>query len=129
MTDDELRALDREVAVKMFGVVPRDVRIKGSTNTVRVLTVSQSAEDGLWDERELRTLFGVPGYSANIGSAWRVVERMRELGWRLSLTDLAGDWTAIFAHNGEKRMRTAAAPSAPVAICRAALEAVKQSEG
>ena len=130
MTNDELRELDREIAVKVFGVVPRDVRAKGSTNTVRVFTNSRSAEDGVWDERELRTLFGVLFYSSNMAAAWRVVDRMRELGWFVSLDAVfeTPEYEVEFWKPGRTDFGCCD-PSAPVAICRAALEAVKQSEG
>lgn len=57
-------------------------------------------------------------YSTDIAAAWQVVERMRNPDFRLNKD---GDWGCSFG--GELRF-VGLAPTAPLAICRAALKAV-----
>lgn len=76
-----------------------------------------------------------PAYETSIESAWEVVERMRELepGWRFGLVCYGGmqckaEW---FGHadpeqNYGQRHGEALAPTAPEAICRAALAAIRE---
>lgn len=47
-------AFNRLVAEKVMGIVPREVRITGSTNTVRMWTSNPYFSDGCCDERELK---------------------------------------------------------------------------
>jgi len=141
MTDGELRELDREVAVKVFGVVPRDVRAKGSTDTVTTYTTNLSAVDGFWTAGSLRLYYDALPYSSDIAAAWRVVDRLTEWPYvkvRLGSSYWHGDYCTVIAPDPSQRdddcpvVRDAIdvwGESAPVAICRAALEAVKQSEG
>ncbi len=72
----------------------------------------------------------VPSYSTDIAAAWTVVERMRELGWRMLLENWVSsdDAYAAFFHP-QDRYRYGnhigvTDDTAPVAICRAALRAV-----
>mgnify|MGYP001243213261 CR=1 FL=1 len=77
-----------------------------------------------------RTLdpFGVPAYSTDISAAWLVVEKLQEQGVRV---DILSDW------HGHRTCRVARkseilydaldwSDTAPLAICRAALRAVRQ---
>lgn len=73
----------------------------------------------------------VPTYSTDVATAWLVVEKLAERGWLLMLEQCRwrdglarpGEWAAYFQDavtRGE-----AAAPTAALAICRAALAAVE----
>ncbi len=70
-----------------------------------------------------------PWYSHSIDKAWLVVEKMREMGW-YSEIDNSGDdavpWVWSFTkYNGADCATSPQCAIAPEAICRAALEAVK----
>lgn len=99
MTEKELRELDAEVHRVVFGPQPRT-----------------------WDERY------APHYSTNIAAAWKVVEKLAERFDRdpfiCENTYLSGDreWHVVF--NG---MYEAAEPTAPLAICKAAIAAMRDS--
>lgn len=68
----------------------------------------------------------VPAYSTNIAAAWLVVEELTAHGLRLSLDMFGGDpWWAEFADERWERGAQATAPTAPEAICRAALAAME----
>ncbi len=77
-----------------------------------------------------RSQLYVPDYSTDIGAAWAVVERMRELDWRMLLENWvsSSDAYAAFFHP-QDRYRYGnhigvTDDTAPLAICRAALRAV-----
>jgi hypothetical protein len=68
----------------------------------------------------------VPHYSTDIAEAWRVVEKMREKGWDV-MVDTTGypgeEWRCLMWQGERERWIPAAAQSAPMAICLAALKA------
>lgn len=67
----------------------------------------------------------VPGYSAHIQNAWLVVEKMREKGCGATVTvNPRGTYCAWFNTTYNQR-HVAAGDTAPEAICRAALAAVR----
>lgn len=66
----------------------------------------------------------VPLYSTDIAAAWSVVERMRELGWRLNLDDFCFRYTALFSNSAGDHASAHGSLTAPYAICLAALRAV-----
>ena len=79
----------------------------------------------------------LPRFSTDIGAAWQVVEKVQadNPGWRFSL--LGGDegwWNAeFFGHidptkNYGQRHSSEYAPTAPLAICLAALRALENKE-
>lgn len=73
----------------------------------------------------------VPAYSTSMGLAWKVVERLRDKGWYFLLTEGSPAespevWDATF-RKGLLRC-TAAGATAPLAICRAALQVVRRGE-
>jgi hypothetical protein len=75
-----------------------------------------------WREQWRRDL---PHYSTDIAKAWLVVEKMREQAWRLDIGSYYQDhhgWSACF-DNYSTYFRSDA-PTAPRAICLAALKAV-----
>lgn len=70
-------------------------------------------------------------YSRDIDAAWQVVERMLTLGWHLNLMSLHRDgslWSAEFEAAAETT-RHIYGESAPLAICRAALAALRAPGG
>ncbi len=83
---------------------------------------------GLWSEDDHRDP------SESIEAAWTVVERMRERGWGLVVCDMrlhhgggTSDYDVEF--DNLTMQRTASSPSLPLAICRAALAAVRGDDG
>ena len=76
----------------------------------------------------------VPRYSTDISAAWQVVEKLKGLragggatgaytGFRLE-QDGEGNFVVATGSGPDQELRTVVAPTAPEAICRAALEAV-----
>jgi hypothetical protein len=103
------RELDREVAEKVMGL------------TIDPLVESEWTYCFWSDGKRL------PLYSSNIAAAWLVVEKMRERGCYFRYDDSNGPW-ALFGVEVWTRFWTAEADTAPEAICRAALSAVKAKE-
>jgi hypothetical protein len=74
---------------------------------------------------------GVRPYSSSIEAAMQVVEKMRELGWRISIMNNVGceksdlEWSVDF--NGHRIVNRLAA-ELPEAICRASLKAIGVSK-
>ena len=130
MTEKELRELDAQVALKVFGIKPREVRAKGETNTVVVYRNDPTLIDGSHPMYELRWLGEPLAYSADIELAWLVVERLCEtLHFRLKTEDAM--WDAKFGRvdptDFEDHHEWSLEDTAPLAICRAALKAVDHS--
>lgn len=75
------------------------------------------------DGKERRYYDGLPRYSENMGDAWEVVERLRELYYRIFLSYARNIVTITLDHdNYQKDMDFwIEAETAPLAICRAAL--------
>jgi hypothetical protein len=71
--------------------------------------------------------YEIEAYSTDIAAAWQVVEKMRERGMYVSVDPFDDFYEAvvIFAVGGE--IATATYPTAPQAICLAALEAIDAS--
>jgi hypothetical protein len=134
VTDAELRALDVEVAVKVMGVVPREVRARGGDEVVTIYTANPAYCDGWYTAGELRHYGAPPPYSTQPGAAFAVVEAMGrwffESEWGFTGTHCAGDWVPVH------KTHTAAgwtvrfgdhevtAPTFPLAVCKAALAAL-----
>jgi hypothetical protein len=65
----------------------------------------------------------VPHYSTDLSAAWQLVERIREPGHAFHLSRFDPCiWLATFRDDGY----AAQAETAPLAICRAALKAVRE---
>lgn len=64
----------------------------------------------------------VPEYSTDIAEAWRVIERIWDLGWYVDMGHYEDEWEVAF-YNGLQRYEDCGWPPAAV-ICRAALLAV-----
>ncbi|RLG44476.1 MAG: hypothetical protein DRN81_04505 [Thermoproteota archaeon] len=76
--------------------------------------------------------------STDIAAAWEVIRKMLDSGWGCEIyspnnpyaLENADKWFVVFAKSGPIVMQlnfSAKAPSAPLAICRAALLAVKEA--
>lgn len=107
MTDMELKALDAEVAAKVFGME------WAGGNPIRD-----------YDGRRPWP----PPYSTDIKAAWEVVEKMRELGWCFMLRQWPDGttWAVLEPHTPVTLAigHDAKAENAPLAVCRAALAAL-----
>ena len=101
------RELDREVAEKVMG-----------WRIPETWLYSEMGHDG-------EVLREVPLYSSSIEAAWLVMEKMREKGWSFGCSCIPTDDTWI-ANFGSIYI---SAPTAPEAICRAALAALAAVEG
>lgn len=83
-----------------------------------------TASDGWFWTPDGSDLVQVPEYSTNIVDAWKVVERMAELGYHLSLfEDTEEGWTARFHIFDHRCKGYGEGDTAAEAICRAAYEA------
>lgn len=72
------------------------------------------------------TALTVPPYSTDIAAAWQVLERMKENGWHYYVGDtLTDDHYARFHEfmDDDGDEGASSAPTAPLAICLAALKA------
>lgn len=63
----------------------------------------------------------IPRFSTNIAAAWLIVARLIAKGWGFDLRN-HGTWTAVLDYRDE-RHATEDGDTAPLAICRAVLEA------
>lgn len=122
MTSD-LRSLDRLVAEKVMGWTP-------PTRPYQPWDMDPVNHPGC-------VLVGndsLPHFSESIADAWLVVERMREKGWWVDLRlgpDANGNTglgTAWFEKDGNRVAWDAYHQDIAVAICRAALQAVGETE-
>lgn len=118
------RALDLAVAERVMGF---------DRLTARIDPMNRDGEPQYYMGYPLGHDFA-PVYSQSIEAAMQVVENMREQGWSITLTDdddRSGDhtWFVEFTKHDAKYFLTgeAADNELPVAICRAALEALRES--
>lgn len=132
MTTAELRDVDAQIHREVMGVIWDEslCRICG-------WPIVPEGEQGCWARscsmRPVpdRRADEPPCYSTDIAAAWRVVKRMREQKWNGTVQVFGIEpgetkCTAIFV--SPTRMRSSDAPSAPLAICLAALKAVSPKE-
>ena len=68
----------------------------------------------------IRDIAHVPHYSTDIAAAWEVWETLRSRDYYIAFTD-----TGYGVFEGDDWLLVTEADTAPLAICRAALEAVK----
>ena len=138
MTDEKHIALDTEIAKKLFGYTVTRYDWPGSHGPVSWIR----HVDTEGNER-------VPCcYSSDIGDAWRVVEHLREQGWLVVVKEMPDAYPFLGDGRSEERLFTRAVceltwmdrlkpenrdvcrrthctgigDSAPIAICRAALQ-------
>jgi hypothetical protein len=119
--------LDQLVSRFVMDIPGRPVRVAGTAhNFVVVFSNNPFWSDGSHDAARLRRDAQAKPYSSDISAAWEVVERMLdEWGVWINLENSGCDaplWAAKFSGPFER----AEAPTAPLAICRAALLAVIQ---
>ncbi len=121
------RELDAAVCSFVFGILPREIRVKGSTEVVECQTDNPAVIDGIWTERELRN-FQAPEYSTDLGpSFFAMISAVRQKGWwpTMELTSRE-EWTVDLTHLGETLSKCrgsveASADTLPLAFARAAL--------
>jgi hypothetical protein len=134
------RKLDAEIAEKVFGHTwfrgPK-VSVHGEALIPRYRWLNDKAyeDDEPCDENDILTLEVSHGdglhYSTDISAAFQVVEKMRERGYFFGLIlEENGKWNCEYTDSSyELRGETENAPSAPEAICRAALSAISKEQG
>lgn len=101
------------------------------------LVINETRYDGRWFRQPginpdsppagEHVMASCPYYDEDLNVAWHVVEEMRRRGFAMQLTTTGnGGWHATFQHlqDDDRRRATRIAPTAMVAICRAALAAV-----
>lgn len=124
MQDDDRgdRRLNVAVHEEIMG---RDVRIGDGTGPNQEFTLPVIARDAESGDR-------VPAYSSDDGAVRRVVDAMRRRGWELEEPRREGrettQWAAGFHRGDESVVYTARTESAPEAVCRAALRAVRSRD-
>lgn len=63
--------------------------------------------------------------STDIANAWRVVEKLEELGWLIEMYSQGGCWSALLEHtDGARNVTRKVAETAPLVICTVALVAI-----
>jgi hypothetical protein len=75
--------------------------------------------------RPVRDFNSVPRYSTSIADAWMVVEKMRADGWRFVLCAVPEGFAAAFTKGTKAAGNEPYQESAPLAISRAALSAIR----
>lgn len=133
MNEQELRELDAEVAEKVFG--RRRYRYgKGSRS--HLVSPEKTAGNRLYElvigELPLadEQIEPIPRYSTDIAAAWLVVEKlMPRIGHIYPAFDVEPSrfmhWVAVLEHPIWENRRGFTEATAPLAICRAALAAMK----
>ncbi|HVL13133.1 MAG TPA: hypothetical protein VM529_11245 [Gemmata sp.] len=126
MSEQELRELDIEVAEKVFGIAPREVRPRASAEVVKVWTTNPAILcDGAWEACELKRHGDPPRYSTDIAAAWLVVEKLKMTVKPSVLQVEEARWLAdVRGVCDDDRPWRGYGPTAPIAICLAALAAV-----
>ena len=141
MSTEQSRALDAQVAErvmgwKWYGMSPAFAELAGQDHPwVGRRALREDASNGVWTveatlDMPVHDDFSTfPRYSTDMAAAWLVVEKLAAQGLRLSLDAFGGDpWWAEFADEKWERGAQATAPTAPEAICRAALAAMEGSK-
>jgi hypothetical protein len=135
--------LDRRAAEFVMGwrVLPNDPRHFGQTVTLRRVgeidlddpsnyphvvwydgTEEEPSHHLLWSNPDAGGTIWAP--STEIASAWKIVERMKELGYDLTLTEgTRPHWRCLFRAGGEEPSASHGI-TAPHVICLAALRAI-----
>jgi hypothetical protein len=148
LSRDAGRALDALIAEKVMGWRWRrgahyDVSSVPASQQQHLLAPGESVGEqpsgeftsiveGDWPPADGRIIWNhMPEYSTDIAAAWLVVERMRADGWWPEVKylvdwDNAAKWYA--ACHRPPHQWSATAATAPLAICRAALAALENSD-
>lgn len=122
MIDTELREIDAQVHREVMGVSEEDIELAKLCHDGSISACCEMNERGIEP---------IPYYSTDIAAAWQVVEKLVAdgrvfivKGDGLRTGDFAKKWTTLCGN----QMRTDAT-SAPLAICLAALKAVRGDMG
>lgn len=115
MTEQAGRELDALVAEKVMGWTHIPV---GSHPNLR--------SEAWTNDNGASAVFTLPFYSQDIAAAWEVVEQLKTLGWTCFLDNDDGQHDCEFARMGDQPFNAIQerGETAPLAICRAALNAV-----
>lgn len=118
---NELREIDALVAEHVMGYTTRPSTIATYDSRTR----QKGIEDRLvWVTPDgLGAGYDPPRYSVAITEAWEVVERMRG-DYIFSLLDHITSWSASFVKLRGFGSKSIEAPTAPLAICLAALDVI-----
>ena len=134
------REMDALVAEKVMGSVPCDA---WEIHNTRSWVLGDSCgHSSCYPENS-----GPPEYSTNISAAWEVVKKIFSMGFEISVSTYSRDedtlWVCVIGHGmegcvfpeaasapeGMMDVPGADAPTAPLAICRAALCAITRDLG
>jgi hypothetical protein len=124
-TYDAVRELDALVAEKVFGWQRCEAQLHPTDNRM-IRGVGYCPPNWGTGERDVDV---VPDYSTDIAAAWQVVEKMR--GVIVSINppnDAHDDEWCVEWFDGVHTLDAACAATAPLAICRAALNATDTPE-
>lgn len=110
------RELDQRIATEVMGYVVAPEN-DGDFDFVRGV---ERGEAPRWGHA-----WPLEDFSENMAHAWYVVERMVALGWYSYVCVRDGIAMVVFCWPMDTRETVGQAPTVPLAICRAALKAVK----
>ena len=118
------------VAVEVMGYKHEPVRVVGSTETVMVYRdAPQWPKDGYHNATELVSRWSMPpAFDEDITDAWRVVEKMREKGWKFAMEDTHYEGVFVRFRKGNESYTSSTFDGDRFAICLAALRACGVSE-
>jgi len=138
---DQLEGIELREAVarEVMGLEKRTLMMEPQFNRGAPLVESTNWWEGgiiMYGPRGL--IKSLPCYESSIEAAWQVAEKMRESaeGWALRLFDQRdlgdGQWRADFVHGQDHDkwgdFHSAKAATAPLAISRAALRAIREAK-
>lgn len=130
MTDDEARALDRQVALALGYTIYHYDKDYAKNCYYMLMTPNHEPAALGWHDGERRTeaeaWMDCPRFSTDIQAAWIVVEAMRAQAWQIQLNTndyLYDSWSCAFFHH-EHKQAVASGGTVQIAICRAAVAAL-----
>jgi len=118
------RELDAAIAERVMGFTRAPVAPHPTDNRA-ISGVLYYLPNTPWDRNQQNV---VPYFSSDISAAWQVVECLQKQGCTVSAnasSDRKSWWAVIYPLTG-KYVESEFCPSAPEAICRAALEIARQ---
>jgi hypothetical protein len=140
MTDSELRELDAQIAVEVFGDTLVKVH-KQKSDPLEVMRKTRRGELGIFNrfflEDGTKLYCGRPFapekiecYSTDIRAAWEVVEKLTGgmIQFRLERTNSGRTYAKFVDCHEPETVTGRSADTAPLAICLAALDAVRTAQ-
>jgi len=97
--------------------------------SIKQREIFERRRQGNWVHGHHRYCFVPLGYySISISAAWEIIEAIRRMGNRnlLVIQWSSQEWDVSFCYVNGKSMGVGRAPTAPLAICRAAFKVVKE---